>query len=295
MSATAVSPATERARELVKERNISIRRAWQIIQKESQNAAYNLPEVNSIPHNQKSMILAALYANGKAKNIATLLQWLQHMGFDKIDAHNLVHAVWAVQKDGLVRFRENKTSSQSTMGNLERIELTTRGRQKAMEQAEAQRNHIPPASTAVANGHRSSGPIGTDMTNPRNHGQKAQGGPIERSHTTPQPIERKPREVPEVAKVVGHPTDDQIVEQVRAVVEADRLIAAGRRPDIDWARYPLIMSAKDKMTKRSKIEAAAKLLEEVGDFDDDVLKLLDRVEVSALEIEILALLKDLKV
>lgn len=271
-------------------------------------------DTSAVPRNQKAHIITALYAlGGKAKNVPQLQAKMKEQGFF-LETHGLVHAIWACQKDGSVGFQERKggrtRTAQPGESALVRLYLTAKGRSQAMEILRAEADGVPaerPASTITVNGGRGAHAVGKDGTDYRQHGTKAVGGPIERRVAEPLPqnmkaeistdaeIEPVSAEVPAASAEVtgkaeaadthtGYPTAEQVRREERGIQPLSSVL---------WDDYPLIQELMGKEERLAKYQAAAEMLDKDDQVADIVLALLDKIQVSPLEKEVIGLLKEL--
>lgn len=129
-----------------------------------------------------------------------------------------------------------------------------------------------PRSTSTDRGRH---PVGRDMTDERNHGYRAKGGPVTRERVAPAPPQPQ---VPASEPQVPASEASEVVEPV----------SPSPMTDLE-TRFPLIWRI---YTRETKAAQAAKLLEEAG-LDDLALQTLEKVTFTDLEKEIIALVKEL--
>ncbi len=105
--------------QIMEQDNVGERRAYVIRRQESAQEALRQPASQSL----KEGLLLALLNGGKC-NAKDLAKRVQRMGFAEAE-HGVVHVIWSLQKDQLVKFYETKKSG------ITGITLTPQGYQKA--------------------------------------------------------------------------------------------------------------------------------------------------------------------
>lgn len=194
-------------------------------------ASSQLIDVSSVSQNQKTAILEILYRQGGAKNIAMLRSFMKQSRPD-IDPHALVHVVWAMQKDGHVRFRERKNSPVGTEGSLERIKLSPSGLAEAK----------------------------------RRFGAKVAPEPIvERQATAPAPVNQNEKPVIGENGVSPHTPGSLVRTSAR---QENTPAQYGLDPE----RYPLITALMGRSKQIARYTQAARLLEDDEDLALQVLE-----------------------
>jgi hypothetical protein len=135
---------------------------------------------------------------------------------------------------------------------------------------------------ARTGGTPGSHPVGRDMTDPKLHGPKAQGGPIERIHVEPV---GSPRGAIDSAGEWREPTrqnEKPAPSYLGSQAGFPKIVDV-----INWAELPLIDALRHK---GDKITEAAEMLAAAG-LDDLAVKALDSIEYTPLEKEVLLLVK----
>ncbi len=216
--------------QIMAEDNVGERRAYAIRREESAREALRQPASQSL----KEGLLLALLNGGKcdAKDLA---KRVQRMGFAEAE-HGVVHVIWSLQKDQLVKFYETKKSG------ITGITLTPQGYAKARALSQAQ---IRESNQAA---HRTSTDSLVEITS---------SSPVNgTSEIPPANSELPPAEAP------GWKLAD---------------------------RYPAIHKL---VTRKARVEEAAKLLEEAG-LIDQAANALESVSETDLEVEVIALVREL--
>lgn len=229
---------------------VGVRGAYLIKKK----ASAKLIDTSAVNTTQKTVVLELLFRHGQAKSIAMLRGWMQKIRPD-LDPHSLVHVVWAMQKDGHVRFRERKNSAVGTEGALERIRLSPSGISEARRKFGP--NKITPepvAQPSVSQQRRlniqNDRDMEKDVVRPLAQNQKSVID--ESAH----------RGNGEYASTTSTPT---------------------RQTDTH-AQYPLISDLFARQERITRYQQAAKLLEDDAEI---AVAILDKVKISPLEDEVL--------
>lgn len=279
----------EEIKRLMAERGLTEGRARRVAR--SQKAERLLAGWAPVPVNQKSLILNNLLTYGKAQNVHDLRLRLQKESFT-IDPHNLVHALWAIQKDGHVSFRERNRTPVSWEGNLTAITLSARGTE---------------AAEKLSNVKQIGDSVLSDVKNFRPMDDL--GGAIRAKFIEQAVTDSKETSGSGIQHVRGDDRFDYlekvtVAEQVEAarganppiqmvpVEEEVNGIAAPLKetvePPIDFfVEFPLI----GKMINRqARLESAAQILEEEGQADL-ALATLEKIQFTPFEKEVLSLVK----
>ncbi len=264
----------EEIKRLMAERGLTEGRARRVAR--SQKAERLLAGWAPVPVNQKSLILNNLLTYGKAQNVHDLRLRLQKESFT-IDPHNLVHALWAIQKDGHVSFRERNRTPVSWEGNLTAITLSARGIEAAKK---------------LSNVKQIGDSVLSDVKNFRPMDDL--GGAIRAKFIEQAVADSKV--VPAEEKVEAAREANPPIPMVPLISASeavalhpeinDDLAAFVTDPPIDFfAVYPLI----GKMINRqARLETAAKILEEEGQADL-ALATLEKIQFTPFEKEVLSL------
>ena len=226
-------------------------------------------DTNGISQNQRTAVMAVLISKPEAgKNTDTLIEAMHEAGI-RIDGHDVQKTLWALTKNGHVTFRDRRIGDRKTQ--VYAIKPTREGLSaynfdfQAMSYKEA-------LETTLA-----------ETTTPE---EWIEPGVIEPE--------------PEVPEVVVH-----VLENAKALQEELDEMGAGRQPLIvkkevvsferPWIKgnmggWPEFRDVRDRFLKATKINAAAKLLEEAGE-DEIALTLLGKTEFTPLEEEVVDLLR----
>jgi hypothetical protein len=224
-----------------------------------------------VEQNHKRAILEALttMSKGEARTLGKLREAVIASGFWS-DPHSIAHVVWSLQKEGLVRFTERKGTGGVSI--LEHIGIRPLGRQK-LESMRAGgavlASQLPVKVTAPPPSRH---PIGQDMTDYHHHGTVAVGGPVEKVQL---PYEPAPKTASTSMKESG---------EVQAVQ------GLGKKIIEQAEKYPLVMALA---RRKSKMEAAARLLEDAGQ-EDLALSVLEKVVYTDFEKEVISLWEELQ-
>lgn len=292
---------------VMNERHVSVGAARDIVRA---RIADEIVAANPVPANQKAKILASLLKDGKAQTVADLRKRLLKDNF-YIDPHNLVHVLWSIQKDAHITFRQRRQSPVAWEGDMTSIRLNTAGTKAAQKMLNGAAKAAGEVAMAEVRANTKnlvqSSRIGTGRLDEK-AGKVATGGPIEREF---QPREltdsEQPIEVPIETAVVmiqdEHmpPTDDryidsETVEEIlaegkRLLSDSETFLAKARsthEPPIDFfVEYPLIGKM---LNRQSRIESAAKILEEEGELDL-AAQTLEKITYSPFEREVLRLVQ----
>lgn len=202
-----------------------------------------------VTESSRVRILSAIASEGPFGTLDDLMR-----SIPDVDGHNMMHLLYALSKDGLVRFREQKMGAHQRLVD---IEATKRGYFRA---------GVPARPVVAEVGRAKAAPSqhpgdGTDF---RNHHSRAEGGPIER------------RFVIEDALAPG-----EVVLPTRAPEPAPEPEAAPRGtesvPGDRPARWPITRALFARFQHNADITEAARLLEQAGQ-DDLALAALATIE-----------------
>lgn len=259
---------------IMAERGVGKKRAYAIV-RELSAARY---EDAVVPTNQRERVLAMLWrADGSVADSKLLMEALQQEGY-AIDGHDTTKVLWSLQKTGHVKFREHQSPKY-----LYAIRLTDLG--KADGRKYATNGKTVPVQAEVAEET-------PDVFNP-------QQGWIEEA---PEVRDESTVTVEEDGSITQHTrvVTDFVVAATALQQEINDLGAGAPEPEptVPWVRgnmggWPTMREVRDRARKVTKIREAAALLEEVGE-DDAVLALLDKIEFTPLEEEVVQLLRFLK-
>ena len=211
-----------------------------------------LAEVNAegASHSLAQAILMVL-KNGHAKDVSVLREALIFKDHSA-SAHDIVKAVWSLQKRGLVTFYEKKSGRDSI---ISKIKLTPRGEVETglrVEHDNAKPDHVRGSREL-----KRRSPVGKDMTDAANHHWVAKGGPVERV-------------IPE--RTNGHAPLNQ---NERPYVAPD-----------PFEGFPQIKAIYERKQQAAKLELAAEALLEAGE-ETMANEILEKIAFSDLEKEIL--------
>lgn len=195
------------------------------------------------PTNHKTAVLTALYHNGKADLIQDLLDWVLAEGF-VMDMHNLVHVVWTLQKQQLVKFYEHKRRGQPTHGNsIAGIKLTPQG----VSAAEALKSRAEVVSVAQAIQNKAQATLGDQM--------------VALMRERPWPTHAW--KAADIAKEWGVEQDERRVQIIRVALNRDsRFVRPGNEAGV-WALREQVEARRESERlrqieeQRRKAEAAA--------------------------------------
>jgi hypothetical protein len=306
------------------ERGISLGAARHLVR---DRIAAEIASANPVPANQKSKILTNLLAHGKSQTVSELRKRLLKDNF-VIDPHNLVHALWAMQKDQHITFRQRRQSPIQWEGDLTAIRLNKNGEAAARRlkagnpiikageaalaevRAAAKSLDLPPTTAMISSdvaierqkivdqAVKDAPRIGTDRGLEGGNkwgknapGRVAPGGPIER--ITPPRQNERPVEpvVPFSVKVQDNDPKmaDVIAEGNRIMGEAKVFLdKVAPEPPIDF--FVEFPMIGKMVNRQARIESAAKILEEEGEIEL-AAQTLERVNYTDFEKEVLRLVK----
>jgi hypothetical protein len=279
----------------------------------------------NIPQNQKAMALEALNALGKPVTTAELQAKMQESGFT-IDAHSLTHVIWAIQKQGFIRFRDKKNSTHKDGSHLVAIRLLPAGVKQLQayrsagttpkldtpirEVAPARRDHPlgPQHPRYIADLQRRGAVVPAELVAQAIEDEEDSAQRWRESHpvkidtsTLPDLVADR---VPEQLKAESSPVTEVPRESIPQVSAKEAQVPAStdKEPETDthteysvtkiafqMGNFPLISALRDRKTK---VEAAAELLMDAGQ-DELALTALSSVKYTPFEEEVLRLLKTL--
>ncbi|MEY2668627.1 MAG: hypothetical protein RJA59_1265 [Pseudomonadota bacterium] len=225
---------------IMAEKGVNRRRAYAMLREQKMAEI----DTSGVGQGQRVAVLTCLITNPEAGRDAPVLLDALHRAGVKIDMHDTVKTLWALQKTRYVQFRERGGRS------LYAIKITDEGLE-----AYERMSSTPPAIQEVA--------VLSNVLALAND-------------VIVQEAEKLEPDVVEDLQRWEEPAGDEYV----------------KRPWIkgNLGGWPCIRDILDRAEKATKINAAAKLLEEVGE-DAVALELLDKTQFNPLEDEIIDLLK----
>jgi hypothetical protein len=170
---------TNIVQDIMREKNVGRRRAYDIARAQSAAEALKTP----FPTALRDQIMEVLYRDGR-QDATKLLGKLRSMGANPT-MQELTGAIWSCQKQGWVTFRENHGQHGSALTN---IKLTPDGRDRAIDnrgtpnRAQATRVNSPAIREkghADSLFHGATHAVGIDRTDYRHHRGRAEGGEVE--------------------------------------------------------------------------------------------------------------------
>lgn len=216
-------------------------------------------DVSSVSEGQRVAVMSTLINIPEARRDATNLLVELHAINVKIDMHDTVKTLWALQKQGFVRFRERNNPR-----SLYAISVTDKGysawnhRYPVTLEAETEvadvLTNVEPTLIEHEIAHERAKEVATAIAKARALQQK----------------------VNDLGAGKPTPVKDNLIE----------------RP---WTKgelsgWPMFCNIRDRVLRAKKLNEAAKLLQEVGGYDDAVLMIMTETEFTDLENEVLTLL-----
>jgi len=216
-------------------------------------------DVSSVSEGQRVAVMSTLINIPEARKDATNLLTELHAINVKIDMHDTVKTVWALQKQGFVRFRERNNPR-----SLYAISVTDKG--------------------YSAWNHRYSVTLEAETVD-----VSTNVGPDQQ----------------EQARDITHERAKEVVtaiDSARALQQKVNDLGAGKPTPVKdnlierpWTKgelsgWPMFCNIRDRVLRAKKLNEAAKLLQEVGGYDDAVLMIMTETEFTDLENEVLVLL-----
>lgn len=261
--------------EIMHNEGVGKKRAY-AIRRRLQNEAHTEP----VPTNQRNRVLEILYRRGEEiHNSHELTAVLQSESY-AIDDHDATKVLWSLQKTNHVKFREGH----SRYGNqLFAVRLTLLGIEAARQVGLAP--EAPPFVTEripdvdISGGASSYNRSDADKWRAPERLIEEEAGPEDLS------------DVKEVAQRAA--AMQEAVNDLGAGPEDQSGVEMAGEPSIfhlDMAIFPAIREVRDRARKAKKIEAALRILEEVGE-DEAALALMSKIEFTPLELEVIDLLE----
>lgn len=184
--------------------------------------------------------------------------------------HEVVHLLYSLNKQGLIKFKANRGASKTD--SLTHLEATERGYQQCAipvpgkQQHNAHGGRTPGTSRA---GHA----VGKDPTEARNHGTRAEGGPIERRRAPVAPA-TTPEAKAAIERIQAAPEEPKpkATWSARSVREAAKPAPTPRiveepKPTRAWPELEAIRAkaaeVREARARAAKYVDAAAVLEEV--------------------------------
>ena len=251
----------------------------------NKGTAYDLRKQATAEVNSKgaSVSLAqeilAILKNGHAKDVDALREALVFKDHHA-SPHDIVKAVWSLQKRALVTFYERKSGRDSI---ITKIKLTPRGEVETGLRAE--HDSAKPDRVKGSRELKRRSPVGKDMTDERNQYHVAKAGPAEVIHSDGE-VEIRPatRSLPR--------WEDRTFRnggETKPDVQPAAPLNQNERPYVPpdpFEGFPLIKAIYERKRQATKLEAAAESLLEAGELDM-ASEVLEKVQFTDLEKEIL--------
>jgi hypothetical protein len=253
--------------------SVTRRHAYAILRRRSEASV----DISTVSEGQRVAVLGTLINDHAArKDVHCLIEELHAIGV-KIDGHDVTKTLFALQRQGFVRFRERNQPR-----TLYAIVVTNAG----LDAWAARKSTVIPWVEAAASVALDESPEGAHTAKPSdNHALF-----VDPNGKVFDPVEeRDPRVVSAIEN--ARKLQQEVIAQgagPRTVVTEDYIKRPW--PKGDLSGWPEFSSIRDRARRAKKLNAAAKLLEEVGGHDDAVLTIMVETQFTDLENEALNLL-----
>ncbi len=267
---------------IMQEEGVTRRHAYSILRRRSEESV----DISTVSEGQRVAVLGTLINDhASRKDVHSLIEELHAIGV-KIDGHDVTKTLFALQRQGFVRFRERNQPR-----TLYAIVVTNAGLDAwaARKPSDSLRS-IMAVQEAEASVALDESPEGAHTAKPSdNHALFVDPNgrvwdPVEdRDPRVVSAIENARKLQQEVIDLGAGP--ENAIERARSTQQDDRPWPQG-----DLSSWPRFSEIRTRAIRAKKLNQAAELLQEVGGHDDAVLTIMSETEFTDLESEVLDLL-----